>query len=148
MNKHDGTIDFIEHSATVTETFPKRNAIEVRISDADGCGSCPAAALCRVSGEKGSLLEIPTRSAGSYCPGEKVTVIGTERMHRRAIMLATVIPCIVLVAVMVIVFLLTFDQMLAALCGLGTMTAFFVILYFLRNKIAHEFSFTVRKNRQ
>lgn len=64
-------------------------------------------------------------------------------MHRKAIMYATVLPCIALVAVMVAVYLLTLNQLAAALSGIGVMILFFFILWCSRNKIAHEFCFTI-----
>ena len=59
-------------------------------------------------------------------------------------MIATVIPSIALVAVMVIIYMLTADQTVAALGGIGSMIFFFVMLYLFRNRIAHEFSFTIK----
>ena len=70
-------------------------------------------------------------------------VRGTEAIHRRAIMLATVIPCLGLVAVMAIVFILTLSSGLAALAGLGAMILFFLLLFVFRDKLAREFRFSV-----
>ena len=68
---------------------------------------------------------------------------GTEQMHHKAIMYATVLPCAFLVAVMVAVYLITFNQLAAALSGLGVTILFYVILWACRNKIAHEFVFSI-----
>ena len=50
-------------------------------------------------------------------------------MHHKAIMYATVLPCAFLVAVMVAVYLITFNQLAAALSGLGVTILFYVILW-------------------
>ncbi len=122
------TYDYVEHTAIVQSTDPVRNIVNVRITDLEECGDCPAAQLCNASGfRKGDILEIR----------------GTEQMHRKAIMYATVLPCIALVAVMVAVYLLTLNQLAAALSGIGVMILFFFILWCSRNKIAHEFCFTI-----
>lgn len=141
-------IDAIAHSGVVQEVFPARNTVRVKVNDENECGGCPAARLCNISGETTNLIEIETPMACRYSKGEEVLVYGTERMHHKAVMLATVIPCIALVAVMILVFLLTFNQLAAALSGIGTMVAFFVILYAVRDKVAHEFTFTIRKKNQ
>lgn len=133
-------IEEIDHTGTVVSVNP--GSVKVSI-DTDGeCGSCPAAKLCK--GSEQSTLEIPTNAANSFKRGDRVILTGTEQMHRKAIMLATVLPCIALIAVMIIVYLLTFSQIAAALCGLGTTLVFFMILYLCRNKIAHEFNFTIK----
>ncbi len=137
------TIEHIDHSAVVVSVDPSHNAVKVRIDDSGECGSCPAAAICGANGNASNLITVETPHAGRYRKDDIVTVRGTEKMHRKAIMYATVLPCIVLVAVMVAVYLLTFDQLAAALSGIGTMILFFIILWASRNKIAHEFSFEI-----
>ncbi len=140
----DGDIEYIEHEAVVVSTMPEKNIVKVRINDADECGSCPAAALCGTANAKAdNLVDIHTNHARDFRKNDIVTIRGTERMHRKAIMYATVFPCIALVAVMVAVYLVTFDQLAAALSGVGSMILFFIILWAARNKVAHEFSFEI-----
>lgn len=136
-------IEYIEHDAIVSRVIADRNLVEVKITDADECGGCPAAALCGGNAHGENRVEISTSDAARYKPGDKVVIRGTERLHRQAIMLATVIPCVLLMAVMIIVFLITLNQLAACLAGLGTMVAFFLLLWFLRHKIRHEFTFTI-----
>ncbi len=139
--------DYIEHQGVVTGTEPRRGIVYVLVDESGECGSCPAAKLCNIAGgngmENGNKIEIATRNATRFKVGDRVTVRGTERMHRKAIMLATVFPSFALVAVMVAIFLMTGNQLLSALCGLGVTILFFVMLYLCRNKIAHEFSFDI-----
>lgn len=142
MNNQE-TIDYIDHQAVVVRTDPAHKTVTVRINDSEECGSCPAATLCGANGNSSNLVNIVTPDAASYRKDDIVTVRGTEQMHHKAIMYATVLPCIALVAVMVLVYVLTGNQLSAALWGLGTMIVFFFILYAARNKVAHEFSFTI-----
>lgn len=148
MGSNIEEVDAIVHPATVKEVFPARNIVIVSVNDEDECGGCPAARLCGISGAKENRLEIKTPMACRFSPGEKVIVCGTEKMHHKAVMLATVIPCIAMIAIMTLVFLITFDQLIAALAGISSMILFFILLYSLRNKVAHEFSFTIRKDDQ
>lgn len=135
-------IEYIEHDAVITEIDSVKQCITVRLTDTAECGGCPAAALC-VGAKDTQKITIPVRNTADFRKGEVVVVRGTEQMHRKAIMLATFLPCVCLIAIMVIVFILTADQLLAALCGLGSMVLFFLLLYLCRNRIAHEFNFTV-----
>ena len=135
--------EYIEHKAIVKKVDIASGIVTVRIDDSEECGDCPASNLCGSKGETSNLVEIKTPSASRYQEDDIVTVRGTEQMHHKAIMLATVIPCILLVATMVGIYLLTANQLAAALSGLGVMILFFIIICLLRNKIAHEFTFTI-----
>ncbi len=142
MIQDSNSTDHIDHEATVKTVDPAHNTVTVTLTDKGTCEGCAAASICH-PGTRRDGIAAYSRDAERYSPGQRVIVRGTERMHRRAIMLATVLPCICLVAVMFIVYLLTFDQGVAALSGLGAMTLFFIILYLARNRIAHEFTFTI-----
>lgn len=142
--------DYIDHPAVVEEVDGSRGVIRVRVDDGGDCACCPAARLCGVpsssakDGGKGSgPIDVPVCNPSAYHRGDRVTVRGTERMHRRAIMLATVFPSLALVAVMTAIYLLTGNQLAAALGGIGVTIIFFLLLYAGRNRIAHEFTFHV-----
>lgn len=133
----------IIHTGTVTAVDPRRREVTVRLSTEEGCGSCPAARLCSASGSEGREVSVEVHDTSTLPVGTTVRVCGTEAMHRRAIMLATVIPCLALMAVMVTVYLLTGSQSAAGLSGLGAMMVFFLLLYLARNSIEHEFRFHI-----
>lgn len=144
-NKEREEIESIEHDGIVETIDPTAGTITVRISDLSDCGSCPATKLCKAAGADTNIVTIPTPDVSKFNKDDEVVVEGTEKMHHTAVMLATVIPCIVLVAVMVLVYLITFNQLAAALSGLGCTFLFYLLLYLCRNKIAHEFVMTVRR---
>ncbi len=139
-------IEHIDHHGIVASVDPAYDKVTVRIDDRDECGTCPAANLCTGGREASGLITVTTPHASSFRKGDEVIVRGTEQMHRKAIMLATVLPCIALVAVMVAVYILTANQLAAAVCGLTVTVFFFVILFVFRNRIAHEFNFSIFKN--
>ena len=137
------SIEFIDHQAIVKKVDSDKNQIFVRIDDSDECGECPAANLCASNGKSSNLIIISTPKAYKYNENDIIMVRGTEKMHRKAIMYATVFPCIILIAGMIGIFLLTGNQLAAALSGIGLLIVFYFILWLCRNKIAHEFVFTV-----
>ncbi len=146
MGTKPDILDHIDHHAVVEKVDMKASTVTVRLTGDEGreCMECPAATLCGANGKE--LLEVTTPQAASYHPGDRVIITGTEQMHRKAIMLATVIPCIALVVVMVGVYLLTLNQLLAALCGIGATLAFYLLIYLAKDNIAHEFNFSIRHN--
>ena len=136
-------IEYIEHEAIVKKIDSGNHLITVRIDDIDECGDCPASNLCGTKGETSNLVTISDKEAAKYKVGDIITIRGTEKMHHKAILYATVFPCIILVAGMVGIYLLTFNQLAAALSGIGLMIAFYFVLWLCRNKIAHEFTFSI-----
>lgn len=134
------TIEYIDHYGRVKSIDSQKRTLTVSLSDSTDCGECPAARLCAATQGKQEIT-IPVDRPSAFTPGMTVRLRGTERMHRRAIMLATVIPCVALVAVMTAVFITTGSQLTAALCGLAAIGVFYVALYAMRNRVAHEFSF-------
>ncbi len=77
--------------------------------------------------------------------GDKVEVAGSEQLHRKAIRLLMLYPTMAIIAVMVGVYLLWGNQLMAALAGVGVMFMFFIILYVCRNRINREFVFVIKR---
>lgn len=139
-------IDHISHDGIVVKVNRERNIVTVRLTDAGECGGCPAAALCSIRGKADkNAIEIATERAERFKAGEKVRVIGTERMHRKAIVLATVVPCVAMLVVMTGIWLLTSSQAAAAMGGIGATIFFFVLLWLMRDRVRHEFCFSIEK---
>ncbi|MBO4965385.1 MAG: SoxR reducing system RseC family protein [Muribaculaceae bacterium] len=144
MERQD-IIEYILHEATVLSVNKANHTVTLALSDSHDCDGCPASRLCAAASSPDKFI-VETADACSFALGDKVTLQGSERLHRKAIMLATVLPCIALVAVMVAVYILSGgNQLYAALAGIASMIFFFFILYICRNKIAHEFRFSIRK---
>lgn len=138
-------IESILHDGIVKDVDTTKKTVTVLVSDKDECGGCPAARLCSISGEETQTVTLPVRDAGSFKKGDEVEIEGSEQLHRKALAIATVLPCIILIAVMVGVYILSGgNQSLAALAGIGATIIFFLLLYLARNSIAHEFVMTVR----
>ncbi len=144
MNRQNST-DYIEHTATVAALSPKERTVTVIVDNGGECGSCPAARLCGVKDGKGEKITISDPKPDRFRVGERVRIRGTESLHRRAIMICTVVPCLLLIGIMIGVYLLTGSSPTAALSGVGAMVIFFLLMYLGRNKIAHEFTFTIQK---
>lgn len=138
-------IEYIDHIGRVESIDAAKGNLRVRLEGEHECGACPAANLCHGAENGAQYIDVAVRNPGAFRVGDRVRMRGTERMHRRAIMLATVLPCIALIAIMTLIYVLTGDQLWSALGGLGSMLIFFLALYLARNRVAHEFEFDVRK---
>ncbi len=134
--------EIVEHPATVT-ALPSEGRARVVMSGSEQCDSCAAAKFCKpAGGGDRTEMEVGIMAGLDLKVGDHVIVRGTEAIHRRAIMLATVIPCLSLIVTMTVVFLLTRSSGLAALFGFGAMLLFFLLLFVFRGKLAREFQFT------
>lgn len=138
-----GSIDGIRHQGVVIDAGNQLGSVSIRIDNKGECIHCPAAKLCE-GNDSGVIEAWPENVGVQFTKGDRVVIIGSEQMHRRAIILAAVLPCLILVTSMVIVYILGFSQLISALFGLGTTVMFFFILWLMRNNIANKFRFIVK----
>lgn len=137
------TIEYIEHSGVVKSINAHNGTVVVSLEDNENCSECPAAALCNISASTTNNVSVAVNNPDSFKIGDRVVLEGSERLHRKAIMLATVIPSIILIAVMTGVFIMTGSQLTACISGLGSMIFFFLVLWLMRNQLQHEFVFEI-----
>lgn len=138
-------IEYIDHQGRITAVDSEKKTVRVALLEEADCGECPASKLCNNFTPDKNMVEVPVENPADYEVGEFVTVRGTERLHRKAIMLVMVIPSLALIAVMIGIYLLTGSQLAACLSALGAMLVFFFGLYLMRHKLAHEFVFEIIK---
>lgn len=136
-------IEYIEHDGMVVSINVPSRLVEVEIEENPGCKGCAAASLCSPDGKERQKIIVEVKNPSLYAVGEKVILRGSEMLHRKAIMIATVVPSIALIAAMVIIYIMTANQLAAALGGIGVMLFFFVGLWLMRHHIAHEFNFEI-----
>ena len=137
--------DFIDHQGRVTAVNTEKGTVTVALLEEAECGGCPAGKLCNNFSPDKNIMEVATADASRYKVGDFVKVRGAERIHRKAIMIATVIPSLALIVVMIGVYLLTGSQLAASLSALGAMILFFAGLFLIRKKLAREFVFILEK---
>ena len=140
-------IEYVEHEGRITAVNTSEKTVTVTLLEEADCGECPAGKLCTNFTPDKNVVTVPVENTDSFHEGEFVAVRGSERLHRKAIMIATVIPSLALIAVMIGIYLLTGSQLAACLSGLGAMLLFFWGLYLMRHKLAHEFVFEIVKEK-
>ena len=139
----DSIKNFIDHEGIITDIDNQNHIIKVRIDNLNECGDCPAIETCENNGSPSNEISIYTQESFKYKVNDIITVRGTEKMHRKAIIIAMFIPFLVFVAVIVGVYLLTQSQLASSLSGIGTIILFFIFLWLGKNKISKEFTFTI-----
>ena len=136
-------IEYIDHQGRITAVDPSKGTVTVSLLEEADCGECPAGKLCSNFTPDKNVVEVAVPDPSRFKKGDFVNVRGSERLHRKAIIIVTVIPSLALIAVMIGIYLLTGSQLAACLSGIGSMLVFFFGLYLMRNKLAHEFVFEI-----
>lgn len=131
--KHQGTVE------SITRTF-----VQVRIVQTSACSSCSAKAFCSSSESKEKLIDIYDADTSDLHVGQEVVVYGTTSMGMRAVGLAFGIPFLILVAVLFFAYKLTEgDEAVSASIALVSLAPYYAVLYMLRGRIKHRFSFKI-----
>lgn len=138
-------VEYIKHDGRITAVNPGKGVVTVKLVDEADCGGCPAGKLCNNFLPDKNIVEVPVSSTANYTVGEFVSVKGSERLHRKAIVIVTVIPSLALIAVMIGIYLLTGSQLAACLSAIGAVIVFFSGLYLMRHRLAREFVFEIVK---
>lgn len=138
-------VEYIDHNGRVTAVDTGKHTVTVTLLEEADCGECPAGKLCTNFLPDKNVVVVPVSDVSGYKVGDFVAVRGTERLHRKAILLATVIPSLALIVVMIGIYLLTGSEVAACVSALGAMIVFFWGLYLMRHKLAHEFVFEIIK---
>ena len=117
--------------------------VRVRIVQSAACGSCKVASQCHISEQKTKLVDVRMAQADGLKVGDAVRVAATTQMGMKAVVLAFVLPFLLMVGVVFVVSLFTRDEPLMALCGLGSLIPYYIIIYACRKKISEKIAFEI-----
>ncbi len=135
----------IEHSGRVDRV--EAGTVYVTITSASACGSCRARQACGMAETEQKCVAVPTPEAGSYAPGDEVTVGVLRSAGALAVVLAYVGALVVLVAALAgTIAGLGWSEGRGALAALGAVALYYGVLWTARRKIEHTIQFTIFKN--
>ena len=132
--KHRGIVEKVEGSHVV-----------VRIVQTSACSACSAKGLCNASESKEKQIDVYEVNA-SYRIGEEVVLIGTTSMGMRAVFLAFGIPMLLLLVALFVTMRVTDgDALVSSLVALFAVVPYYLVIYFMKDKLNKTFSFTIEK---
>ena len=132
--KHRGVVEKIEGTHVV-----------VRIVQTSACSACSAKGLCNASESKEKQIDVYGVQA-SYRIGEEVVVCGTTSMGMRAVFLAFGVPLLILLLALFVTMRITDgDALLSAFVALLAVMPYYLLVYFMKDKLDRTFSFTIEK---
>ena len=133
--KHRGVVEKIEGTHVV-----------VRIVQTSACSACSAKGLCNASESKEKQIDVYGVQA-SYRIGEEVVVCGTTSMGMRAVLLAFGVPLLILLLALFVTMRITDgDALLSAFVALLAVMPYYLLVYFMKDKLDRTFSFTIENN--
>ena len=132
--KHRGIVEKVEGSHVV-----------VRIVQTSACAACSAKGLCNASESKEKQIDVYEVNA-SYQIGEEVVLCGTTSMGMRAVFLAFGIPMLLLMVALFVTMRVTDgDALVSSLVALFAVVPYYLVIYFMKDKLNSTFSFTIEK---
>lgn len=136
MNKifHDGIVDSSQDGC-----------VKVRISKTAACVSCKIAKHCNASDAQDKIIDVHVDNSDDYAPGDQVTVSLSAGNAYHAVFLAFGVPLLVMVAVILVSYMATKDEGLAAIIGVASLLPYYLILYWMRDRLSKKYAFVIKK---
>ena len=132
--KHRGIVEKVEGAHVV-----------VRIVQTSACAACSAKGLCNASESKEKQIDVYEAGA-SYRIGEEVVLCGSTSMGMRAVFLAFGIPMLLLLFALFVSMRVTDgDALVSSLVALFAVVPYYLVIYFMKDKLNRTFSFTIEK---
>lgn len=138
--------DKIKHKGTVVSI--DRSKVCVRILQTSACSACKVASHCNAAESKEKIIEVSTAASADYVIGDTVVVSTSPSAVSRAMTIAFVFPFLVMVAAVLIALWITSDEILSALIGLGVLVPYYLIIYFLGERVTRGVSFEIEKTNE
>ena len=132
--KHRGIVEKVEGAHVV-----------VRIVQTSACAACSAKGLCNASESKEKQIDV-FEAGASYRIGEEVVLCGSTSMGMRAVFLAFGIPMLLLLFALFVSMRVTDgDALVSSLVALFAVVPYYLVIYFMKDKLNRTFSFTIEK---
>lgn len=134
----------VKHSGIIEQI--SKTVVKVRIIQTAACSSCKLASQCNPSEKKSKTIDIFNADTNNLNVGDEVVVAATQANGLSASLIGYGIPLVLLVVVLVTVNILTGNELYAALLGILSLFPYYVIIYFLRDKLRRKFVFCIVKS--
>lgn len=134
----------IKHSGVVESVVG--DCIKVRIVQTSACVSCKVAGHCHASDKKDKIVDVYGAGISGLDVGDEVLVVASENTGWFAVALSFILPFIIVVTVLFAVLAVSGNELAAALSALFSLVPYFLLLYFLRDRIRKRISFTIERN--
>ncbi|MGM9761172.1 MAG: SoxR reducing system RseC family protein [Candidatus Cryptobacteroides sp.] len=133
----------ISHRGRVVEITPELTSVEI-ISEA-ACASCHAKGLCGLGESKSKLVQLPTSPYMDLAPGDEVEVLLSASMGHKAVWIAYVIPCFLLIAELLILNATAVGELASGLGAIASVLVYYFVVWLFRGRLRNEYIFKIKK---
>ena len=133
----------ISHTGIVKSIEGNVATVEIQVSSA--CATCKATSFCGSSESGSRSIEAHIGPEQNVSVGDEVRVLMTQVMGTKAIVIGYVIPSVVVLAGLFVLIGVGINEGIAALASLVLLTAYYFVLYLLRDKLKKEFNFKIER---
>lgn len=133
----------IRHSGVVDEITD--DCVKVRIIQSSACASCKVAGHCNASESKEKIIDVFGENVSGLKIGDNVVVIASQSSGFLAVLLSSVIPLFLLIAVLFVTLYITGNEVTAALASLLSLFPYYLIIYMCREKIRTRLMFHLER---
>ncbi len=132
----------IEHKGIIKEI--SEDTIVVKIEPIATCASCRANTLCGADNNE-KIVEIQNWTE-DYSLGESVIVMMKQSLGYKALLYGYIAPFFVLMTGIIIMLSLGINEGISGLVALLLLCPYYLLLYYYRDKLKKQFTFSITKN--
>ena len=133
--------DRITHAGVIEKISPQ--CITVRITQTAACVGCKVSGHCNASESKEKLIDVYSHETQYHKVGDQVVISADIGTGYRAVAWGFGIPLVIMMLSLFVVYQWTGNDGLSALVGIAALIPYYILLYFLRDKIRHRFTFKI-----
>lgn len=89
-----------------------------------------------------------TNFHGSYLPGQEVSVVFRESLGFKALVYGYVLPFLLVLFILIFIYSVTNNEVIAGLSALSALLPYYLILYFFRSVLKKIFNFELEEKSQ
>ena len=117
--------------------------LRVSIMKSSACGGCNIKGHCNSAEAKERFVDVDDPEAQSYHVGQEVWIVGSPSMGWKALGYGIALPFLVVFISLFVFSAIMESDLWAALCALGMLIPYYILLYSQREKMKKELSFAV-----
>lgn len=134
--------EIIEHACQIERI--EGNYAYVRLVSQPACGNCHAKGACGLADNSTQIIKVSHNDL-SFQSGETVVLITERAMGFKAVLLAYVAPFLLFVTILALTIQATANELISGLLAIGSLLPYFIFLYFQKEQLDKNFSFTIKK---
>lgn len=132
----------IEQKGVIKEI--EKGLARVLITSYSSCANCESKLACGIGESTTKEIDVPVTN-DLFSVGEQVVIIMKRSIGLKAVGLAYLVPFILLITSLGIFNSYHMSEILSGIISLSILIPYFLILYFLKDKLNKTFSFSLKK---